>query len=248
MEYRASFWLNFAGSLGASLIDFGAIFVVFAHIPALAGWSVGEVALLFGLAGLSFGLTDMVMGHMDGLGGMIRMGELDTLLTRPMGSLFQVLTSDFQLRRLGKLLQAFAVLAFAVIAADVALTAPKVAVMLSTIVSSAVLFGAIWVTFASICFWTADASEITNAFTYGGNYLAGYPIDIFGVWVRRLLAFVIPTAFVAYFPALYLLDRPTTPGLGRVLPFATPIVALLASIVAGCAWRIALRHYRSTGS
>src|SRR5262245_63460257 len=39
--------------------------------------------------------------------------KIDSLLTRPLGSFFQVLTSEFQLRRLGRSAQYFAVLAFA---------------------------------------------------------------------------------------------------------------------------------------
>lgn len=234
--------------MGGTFIDFAAILVFFTHVPALAGWSVGEVALLYAISGMAFGLTDLVMGHMDRLGGMIRMGEMDTVLIRPMGSLFQVLAADFQLRRIGKLVQSAAVLGYAVVAAEISITPPKVIVLTVTVLAGAVLFGAVWVTFASLCFWTADTSEITNSFTYGGNFLAAYPITIFGTWVRRLLAFVLPMAFVAYFPALYLLDRPRPGGLGAFAPFGTPVVALVFASMAGLVWRFALRHYRSTGS
>ena len=248
LQYRASFWLNLAGSVGGTFIDFVAILVFFEHVPALVGWSLAEVAVLYAISGMAFGVTDLVMGHMDRLGSMIRMGEMDTFLIRPMGSLFQVLASDFQLRRVGKILQATAVLVVAVAAAQVEITLTKVALLVSTVLFGAVLFGAVWVIFASICFWTADASEMTNAFTYGGNFLAAYPITIFGTWVRRLLAFVVPMAFIAYFPALYLLDRPRAAGLAGLAPFATPLVAALFVVLAGLVWRFAVRHYRSTGS
>lgn len=248
MQYRASFWLNLAGSVGGTFIDFLTILVLFEHTPALAGWSLPEVAVLYAISGMSFGLTDLVMGHMDRLGSMIRTGEMDTFLIRPMGSLFQVLASDFQLRRVGKILQAATVLVVAVAAAGMEVTFAKTVVLVSTVVFGAALFGAVWVVFASVCFWTTDASEVTNAFTYGGNFLAAYPITIFGTWVRRLLAFVVPMAFIAYFPALYLLDRPRSGGIAGLAPFATPLVTLGFGILAGFVWRFAVRHYRSTGS
>jgi ABC-2 type transport system permease protein len=86
-----------------------------------------------------------------------------------------------------------------------------------------------------------------NAFTYGGSFLTQYPVSIFGPWVRRLLAFVIPMAFVCYFPALYVLDKPDELGLPHWLSFASPAVAVLTVLVAGLLWRNAVRHYRSAG-
>jgi ABC-2 type transport system permease protein len=247
LQYRTSFWLNTTGSFFGTLLEFGGVVVFFTHLRGLDGWTLGEMAVLHGLAGAAFGITDLAFGHLDRLGQMIRMGELDSVLVRPMGSLFQVMSSDFQLRRVGKVVQALAVLVVALVVSGVEPTPDKIGLMAMSIASSAVLFGAVWVTFSTICFWTADASEVTNSFTYGGNFLAEYPITIFGTWVRRLLAFVIPAAFVAYFPALYLLDRPRT-GWETAAPFATPAVAALFCVVAGLAWRTAVRHYRSTGS
>jgi ABC-type uncharacterized transport system permease subunit len=66
-------------------------------------------------------------------------------------------------------------------------------------------------------------------------------------WLRRLLAFVIPMAFVAYFPALYVLDKPDPLGLPRFLQFLSPLGAITAAVVAGAAWRTAVRHYQSAG-
>ena len=58
----------------------------------------------------------------------------------------------------------------------------------------------------------------------------------------------IPMAFVCYFPALYILRKHDPLGLPSFLRFASPLVAALAAVVAGTIWRIAVRHYRSTGS
>ena len=57
-----------------------------------------------------------------------------------------------------------------------------------------------------------------------------------------------PTAFVCYFPALYILDKPDPLGLPTALQFASPLVALAAAVVAGFIWRSAVRRYRSVGS
>jgi ABC-2 type transport system permease protein len=55
-------------------------------------------------------------------------------------------------------------------------------------------------------------------------------------------------AFVCYFPALYVLDKDDPLGFPRALQFASPLVALLAAVVAGTIWTLAVRRYRSVGS
>jgi hypothetical protein len=84
--------------------------------------------------------------------------------------------------------------------------------------------------------------------TYGGNVATSYPLDLLGTWLRRLFTFVVPLAFVAYVPASRMLGRPVPLGLPVWSPWATPLVALTAALVARATWHVAIRHHRSTGS
>lgn len=247
LQYRTSFALEVAGQFLISFIDFAAIAVIFTNVPQLGGWTVAEVALLYGISGIAFALADMAIGHLDDLPELIRTGNFDLLLIRPRGTLFQIAMSDFQLRRLGRVLQGGAVLGYALVALDLDWTAGRVAVLALTIVSAFAIFVAVWVAVIGVVFWIVEGRETANAFTYGGQFLTQYPINIYDEWLRRLLAFVVPMAFVAYFPALYILDKPDPLGLPRVLQFMAPVAALALGVVAGFSWRGAVRHYRSAG-
>jgi ABC-2 type transport system permease protein len=120
--------------------------------------------------------------------------------------------------------------------------------MLVVMVPSAiVIFGSVWVVGSCLAFWTTDGGEFTNAFTYGGNFMSQYPVDILSTWLRRFLAYIVPLAFVCYFPALYILDKPDPLGLPHAFDFLSPLVAAGATAVASVAWRFAVRHYRSAG-
>jgi ABC-2 type transport system permease protein len=247
VQYRGSFALELVGAFVIAFLDFVAVLVIFHNTPRLAEWTVQQVAFLYALSSITFAVTDLLIGHLDLFPRLIRDGNFDILLVRPRGTLFQVLASDFQLRRLGKAAQGILVLVYALSALEIHWTAARVVVLLASIPAGVLIFSAIWVVFGSLAFWTTDSGEFTNAFTYGGNFLAQYPIDIYGAWLRRFLAYLIPLAFVCYFPALYVLGKPDPLGLPRVLQFLSPAVALAAAVVAGCAWRFAVRHYRSAG-
>jgi len=123
----------------------------------------------------------------------------------------------------------------------------RVAMLVVSIPAAIVIFSSIWVVGGCLAFWTTDGGEFTNAFTYGGNFLAQYPIDIYSSWLRRFLAYIVPLAFVTYFPALYILGKDDPLGLPRFLEFSSPLVAAAAAVVASFVWRFAVRHYRSAG-
>jgi ABC-2 type transport system permease protein len=247
LQYRLSFALNFLGMVLITLLDFIAILIIFGQVPALGGWSVEEVALLYGIAYVAFGLTDLAIGHLDLFPNMIREGTFDQILVRPLPSLFQVVASDFALRRLGKTAQGLAVLLFALAQANIEWTLGRTAMVPVAIVSGVLIYAAVWIALATIAFWIVDAIEFVNAFTYGGNFLSQYPVNLFGRWLRGLVLFVVPIAFVAYFPALYILDKPDELGLPDALRFASPAVAVLTLLAAHAAWSHAVRHYRSAG-
>jgi len=247
LQYRTSFALETLGMFLVSFLDFAAILIIFTNVPQLGGWSVQEVALLYGLSSLAFAFTDLAVGHLDLLGRLVRDGTFDLLLIRPRGTLFQIVTADFQIRRLGKALQALVVLAYALGALQVAWTPVRALVLVLAIPSGAVIFASVWIAAISIVFWTVEGNEAPNAVTYGGQYLSEFPINIYDRWLRRLLAYAVPMAFVAYFPALYILDKPDPLGLPPWLQLSSPLVAVAAAIVAGLVWRTAVRHYQSAG-
>jgi ABC-2 type transport system permease protein len=247
LQYRLSFALDAFGSFWISFIDFIVILVIFRNVPRLAEWSVHQVAFLYALSSITFAVTDMLIGQLDQFPQKIRDGTFDIVLVRPRGTLFQVIASDFALRRIARVLQGAIVLVYALSTLSVQWTVLRVVVLLVSLPSAVVIFSSIWVVGACIAFWTTDGGEFTNAFTHGGTSMAQYPFDIYSTWLRRLLGFVIPLAFVCYFPALYVLGKTDPLGLPRFLEFCSPAVAAASAIVAGLAWRLAVRHYRSAG-
>jgi ABC-2 type transport system permease protein len=248
MTYRASFAVTALGNLLVTGLDFVTILLMFSQVDSLGGWSLPEVVFLYGLSVTSFGIADLVFGSMDVLGTRMRDGSFDMLLVRPAPVLAQVGADQFALRRLGRITQGALVLGWGVLSVDVDWTPAKVLLVPVMLVSGAVIFCAVFVAGAAFQFLAQDATEVQNAFTYGGTTLLQYPPSVFGKDFVRAVTFVLPLAFVNWVPASYVLGRPYPLGLPEWLAFAPPLVAAVCCVLAGLAWRVGLRAYRSTGS
>ncbi|GAA3061544.1 ABC-2 type transport system permease protein [Streptomyces olivoverticillatus] len=248
MAYRTSFVMMALGNFVVTALDFAAILIMFSHIDTLGGFTLAEVAFLYGTTSTSFGLADLVLGNMDRLGRRVRDGTLDTLLVRPAPVLAQVAADRFALRRLGRISQGALLLVWSLVRLDIAWTPVKVLLVPVMLVSGALIFGAVFVAGAAFQFRANDASEVQNAFTYGGTTMLQYPPTVFATDLVRGVTFVIPLAFVNWLPALRILGRENPLGLPGWVDFASPAVALACCALAGLAWRSGLRGYRSTGS
>ncbi|MFI5685717.1 ABC transporter permease [Streptomyces sp. NPDC051636] len=248
MAYRASFVMTTFGNFAATGLDFVAILLMFSRVDALGGYSLHEVAFLYGVSGVAFGLADLAIGSMDRLGSRVRDGTLDTLLVRPAPVLAQVAADRFGLRRLGRVVQGALVLGYALGAVPVVWTPAKLLLMPLMLFSGAGIFCAVFVAGAAFQFVAQDASEVQNAFTYGGTTLLQYPPTVFAKELVRGVTFVLPLAFVNWLPASYVLGRPYPLRLPAWVAFTPPLVAVGCCALAGLAWRAGLRSYRSTGS
>ncbi|MGW5067943.1 ABC transporter permease [Streptomyces cyaneofuscatus] len=248
MAYRASFVMTTFGNLAATAFDFLTIVLMFTHVDALGGYTLPEIALLYGVSATAFGLCDLLLGSMERLGRRVRDGTLDTLLVRPVPVLAQVAADRFALRRIGRILQGLAVLGYALATLDIAWTPLKVAMLPVMVISGAAVFGAVFVAGAAFQFVAQDASQVQSAFTYGGATLLQYPPTIFAKDLVRGVTFVVPLAFVSWLPTLYVLGRDYPLDLPQWVAFLAPVVAVAVGALAGLAWRAALRTYRSTGS
>ncbi|MHA6785256.1 ABC transporter permease [Pseudonocardia saturnea] len=248
LAYRTSFVLDVVAQLVGQSIELVAILVVFTQVESLGGFDRGEVVLMYALAATAFGLADLAVGQVEELPTYIRTGELDVLLLRPLGTLAQILSADVALKRVGRVAAGLAVLAYALTTSGIDWTPLRVLVAVTAPVVGAVIFAAIWVAANTVSFWVVDGREVANSVTYGSNFATSYPITVYGPWLRRILCFVVPGAFVAYFPALALLGRPDPLGFPVALQYSAPLVALIAVGGAALVWRTGVRRYQGTGS
>ncbi|WKV76313.1 ABC transporter permease [Streptomyces sp. PCS3-D2] len=248
MTYRMSFVLSTLGNAAITMLDFAAISIMFSHVDVLGGFTLPEIALLYGSCSASLGLADLLLGSTDRIGARIRDGSLDTMLVRPVPLLAQVAADRFALRRLGRIAQGLGVLGWALSSLDVDWTVGKVLLMPVMLLAGAAIFAAVMVAGAAFQFIAGDAAEVQNSFTYGGCTMLQYPPTVFATELLRGVTFVVPLAFVNWLPALYVLGRPDPLGLPEWAAFLSPLVAVAVFVPASLAWRAGVRSYRSTGS
>ncbi|MCT1910003.1 ABC transporter permease [Brachybacterium paraconglomeratum] len=245
--FRTSFLADVLGQVLIVGTEFLELWVILSQVGVLGGMTLSQVAVVYGLGALAFGIGDMFFGEIDGLSAQIRSGRLETLLIRPVPLLLQLSSLDLSLRRIGRIAVG---LGMYVTALAIAGFSPTPALLLLAVLApfaGALIFGALFTMAGALQFWLVDGREFANAFTYGGNYVATTPGAVFALPMRAFFTFVIPATLIAYAPALALLGLP---GPALVPSWAGWIglpVAVLAWTIALVLWRAGVRRYTGAG-
>lgn len=250
MQYRAAFLLDLLGTGIGTAAAFGTLALILQRFGNIGGWTLPEIAFLYGTVETAFGLMDMLFSGFDpgAFGQQVRRGTFDQVLLRPVGVTLQVLGSDFALRRLARIAQGALVLGFALLRADIHWTALKALLVPVILVSLVCFFGALFVIGSTITFWTVESIEAVNIFTYGGVEMMSYPMSVYNKWLRRFFTFVLPGIFMNYYPALYILDKPDPFAMPAFAPFLCPLVGVGMLLAALAFWEYGIKHYQSTGT
>lgn len=250
MQYRIGFLLETASVALGSIISFVTLALVLQKFEGIAGWSLGEVAFLFALVELSFGLMDMLFSGFDPdyFAAHTRLGTLDQYMLRPVSLTLQVFGSQFILRRLGRIFQGVVILLFAIQLVNIEWTLGKILYLPLVIAGMVLFFGGLFMFGATITFWTVERIEAVNILTYGGTELMSYPMTIYQDWMRHFFTFIVPAIFLNYYPALYFLGRSDPFNMPYGVHFIAPIVGLGVFLAAYVFWSFGVRHYQSTGT
>jgi len=244
LEYKTSFWLSFISIIATTAAGLATIGVVFTHVDAIAGWTFRELFFLYALSiiGMSFhhAFTNSVI-YME---QYIREGTLDQLLCLPVNTLFYMVARRYTPLGLGNLIIGVFYLVVAGQLAEVQWDVFKVGLVIVFVLAGNLIWFSIMLFFGSMSFWVTRTNALCNL-VIGLYELTRYPLSIYGPYLKGFLTFIVPYAFVAYYPALYLLGKSGADGHWGAF---SPLVAILLFAATYQFWKLGIRSYQGTGS
>ena len=243
MQYKKSFIMTTLGQFLASFNAFVGIYFMFRRFHSIAGYTYGDVLLCFSLISMEFSLSECAARGFDRFSSLVRQGTFDRILTRPRNEILQVLGNNFELTRLGRMVQAIIIFVYGTSQSNIDWSTMKVITVIITILCGTAVFSGIFLINAALCFFTLEGLEVVNIFTDGARQYGEYPIDVYGKRMIRFCTYVIPYALVQLYPLQYLTGRSDSLFYALI-----PLAALLFLVPCYALWRFGVRKYKSSGS
>lgn len=244
MEYKADFLLGAVGLLLTQVFQLAFLGVIFSQIPALIGWSFREILFIYGFSLIAKTLDHLFTDNLWMVGyRIIRKGEFDKYLTRPINTLYHVIAENFCVDAFGEMLTCILLLAYSIPSLDMPFHWYTIPLWIVVAVFATLIYTSLKIMTAAISFWTKASGHITHML-YMTNDFSKYPVSIYNKFVQTVITYVIPFAFTAYFPASYFLtgNNPWFCVGGTVI--AGTVLFALALFI----WHKGLSAYESAGS
>lgn len=201
MEYRFNFFMMLVSGVLTKLVGVAVPFVIYANIPSVAGWKREEVCLIMAFLFVAEGLCSVLFQGIWEIPDMVFNGRFDSVLSRPVSPLFQVLSYGMGLQ--GISVFGFGAAAVLYFLAKLGILNIKTALLsVAFCFFGTVLCMSIYLIGNSLVFWYDSGGSTNVPYTIAniGQY-ARYPIEIYSKAVQFVLLFIIPYAFICVIPA-----------------------------------------------
>jgi len=244
LAYRVDFMIVTVANLFALVVQLTVLTVLFSKIEALHGWSYEQVLFIYGFSLLPLGLFNLCSANLYRFAERyIVEGNFDRVLLRPVNALAQVLFESFNVSGLNELIIGSGVMIYAGKRLGLAFGPLDAVALLVLAPTAALVYTGVFLMLTSVSFWHEDRMGLAPP-VYNVIRFSRYPITIFSPLIRLFLTFVLPFAWVAFYPATWFVgdDR------FRRLAFFTPLVGIVVFSLAYTVWKRAVRRYASTGS
>ena len=248
LQYPASFFIQTLAQLVMEGGELMALILLIDRFQQLNQWTAGNLFFFFGTMSVTFYLTEIFgRGITGAFPGMVRTGQLDTLLLRPRGVLTQVLCSAIDPRRITCIAVGVTAMVIGSRLSDVHWTWIKAAMLAEAVLMGGLLILGLFMIESVFCIYSVKSVELVNAITYGGRSACEYPVTIYPRPLRILFTAFAPFALVLQAPAAYILDKPLF-GWPGWAAFLAPLSGAVLFGLIYLLFQRAMRDYRSAGS
>lgn len=242
MEFRANFTTRIVTDIFWYAAQIMAFEVLFAYTDELGGWSRQEMRVFLGVLFVVDAIFMTVFSNnLDFFSDLVRKGNLDLLLTKPVNSQFMISCQRASTAHLGNLLMAIAWLGWSLYH-FAGLEPWRLLWLVVAIPSGLMIFYSLRF-FFSACALIFTRADSVQYLWYSLYKLGMRPDTIYAPWLKYLVLSAIPVGLIASVPARLVL--------GSAAPWIAVwmVVASVGSVwLTSVFWKYALRQYASASS
>ena len=244
LEYKADFTLMLIAGTALQLLGLLFLSVLFFNIPPIQGWTMWEIVLMLASIFFTEGVVSFAFEGMWRMLRLVNMGDLDRILLRPASPILQIVTFDLGVHGIGNMLTGVVLFVIALGQTHTVWTLDKILFMPVFLISAGAIRTAI--SFAANCsaFWLTSFYNAFPLMVYQVADFAKYPITLYAEPIQIFITVVLPYAFIAYFPAVYIFDK----GSWGWVAWLMPLVAVWCIVVARALFYAGLKRYDSPGN
>jgi len=247
LEYPARYLVRAFGKILSFGGGFALLAIMLTRFGAIGTWSMYEVLLLYSVNILCYSIGATFAMPVCNLSVRVRNGLIDYILTKPVNSMYLYVCQQVSAGYTTNYIISLFIMGVSLYNLDIGVTAFSVVYLVLSIIGGSLIHAAALIASGVPAFWLVKSHALSNIFYWEATRFIDYPINIYAGGVQFILTFLIPYAFINYYPVQLFLGRADTP-FSSILTYLTPLVGVICFFLAYRFWEFGLNAYQSTGS
>jgi ABC-2 type transport system permease protein len=243
LEYRLNIVLRVVGEVVWYVTQLSVFEVLYLHATSISGWDVHAMRLFMGCLFLVDKIYMILFqSNMDYLNSIVRTGDLDLYLAKPVNSQFMISFRKVATNFLPNLFIVFGYLIWAIRTFPHPIGFWQIATFCAMVVFGVICYYSLRFLFATLVLLMHDAGNVQ--FIWHQLFrLATRPDVIYPNYLRLLVLTLFPVGFMASVPSRVLVE-----GVDMHFLIAAPVMAFTLLALSHFAWEGALKKYSSASS
>jgi len=243
MQYRLDFIISSIGMFVSSLATLGIFWVIFDNVPNIAGWTLMEMVFIYAFYMIAISPMQILFDHAWQLRFHVQQGSFIKYYFRPLNMMFYYMSEMFDIKGLTQLAAGIILLIYASIQLNIDWTLARLALLVMTVFSAALVQISIIVAASCATFWVMDSYPVLGL-AWKLREFSPYPMTIFDGAFRFTFTYLIPIGFVAFYPSqLFLRPEEVSP-----LIYFSPILGMGLFAITYWIWTKGVNSYTGTGA
>ena len=243
LSYRADFVISSIGMIFTNISAFITLWILFQNFPTVMGWNYHEMLFLYGFSLIALTPVQCFFDNNWSLRYYVFSGDFIKYCFRPINIFFYYISEVFDIKGVGQFLFGIGTLIYSWQKLQMGMSILIFLKLIIALVTASLFMVALMNVAAATCFWLIGTGYImVTAFKF--KDYAKYPITIFNTVFRFVFTFIIPIAFIAYYPSLVFLRPDEIP----LLTWVSPLIGVLFFYISYKIWMKGANSYDGTGS
>lgn len=242
MQYRIDFYISSIGMIVGNLLGILSLSILFKSIPNILGWTYYELLFIYGFSLIVLSPLQLFFDNLWNLPTYLITGDFIKYYLKPINIFFYYFAEIFDIKGISQLLIGIFTLFYSWKKLQIGLSIINIGILIISIISGSLVMISLMVIASSVAFWVLNVTPLLN-FIFRLREYTKYPMDIFDPFLRFIFSFVIPIAFVAYYPSKIFLRHSNNNLLVLILPF----IGISLFLIAYKIWTKGAKRYTGTG-
>lgn len=244
MSHRFNFFMGALANILWTISQLITLQFLFTKVGSFAQWSFGDLVLLLGLGQVYIYLAWMIFEpNLGDLFNKINTGAFDRMLTKPLNIRFLSSFERFQVAQFFPMFTTVVPLIIYGLKTGQAFNFSDLVLSLIVCLLGVVIFFFLNLALSGLTFFFEDIQSIKDFIIMQTVGLSRIPLNVFPKVIQSILTFVVPIAFIAYYPVLIIRNQTTFLSVVAMELLLIIIFYLISKVT----WKAGLKRYSGIG-